>query len=56
MQLGRISAGLQRPQPKTVSTAPAPINPVKPGGTAAKRVDDMNYDEYAAARRAGKVK
>lgn len=53
MQLGRISAGLQRPQPKTVSTAPAPINPVKPGGTAAKDPSKMSFKEFKAWREAG---
>ena len=52
-ELGKIAAGLQIPQPKIASNAPAPINPVRPGGTAAKRAEDMSTAEFAALRATG---
>lgn len=52
-ELGRIEATLNAPQPKTKSSAPAPISPVNPTGTAAKNPEDMSVQEWAAARAKG---
>jgi hypothetical protein len=52
-ELGKIAAGLQIPQPKIASNAPAPINPVRPGGTAAKDISKMSGADYIAARASG---
>jgi hypothetical protein len=55
-ELGRIAARMNIPQPKIASNAPAPINPVRPGGTATKRIEDMSQAEYEAARKTGALK
>ena len=52
-ELGKIAAGLQIPRPKLASNTPAPINPVRPGGTATKDISKMTGAEYIAARAAG---
>lgn len=52
-ELGRIAASLAGPQPKLTSTAPAPINPVRPSGTAGKDPAKMSGAEYIAARASG---
>ena len=54
-ELGRIEAALQVPKPKIQSTAPAPINPVRPGGTSDKSWRDMTPKEFAAFRAAGGI-
>lgn len=53
--LGKIAAGLQIPQPKIVSNAPPPINPVKPSGASGKSWSDMSASEYAAFRASGGI-
>lgn len=55
MHLGSIQARLARPAPRTVTTAPDPINPVKATGTASKAPAKMTMAEYRAAREAGKL-
>ena len=52
-ELGRIEASLSAPKPKLQSSAPAPISPVNPTGTAAKNPEDMTVQEWAAARAKG---
>lgn len=52
-ELGRIAAGLAMPQPKLASSAPAPINPVRPSGTASKNPETMSAKEFDEWRRAG---
>lgn len=52
-ELGKIAAQLQIPQPKIASNTPAPINPVKPTGSAGKDPSKMSASEYAAWRTAG---
>jgi len=52
VELGALRERILTPQRPTTSRAPAPITPVKGGNTpAAKSLDDMSMDEYAAARR-----
>jgi hypothetical protein len=53
-ELGKIEATLTAPAPK-ISKAPPPINPVRPNGTAVKRLEDMTASEYAAFRARGGV-
>lgn len=52
-ELGRLEASLSSPQPKLQSSAPAPITPVKGGGTAARSPESMNFKEFKAYREAG---
>jgi len=52
-ELGRLEARLTLPQPKTQSTAPAPISPVKATGTATRDPARMSANEYRAWREAG---
>lgn len=54
--LGRIEASLSRPRPKTETSAPSPITPVKPVGTAVKDPSNMSYAEYKAARQSGAIR
>lgn len=55
--LGMLEAQLtSAPQVKTVSTAPPPVNPVRPKATATLDASKMSMDEYIAARRAGKIR
>ena len=54
--IGRIEQQVSAPQPKTVSTAPQPISPVKPKATPVLDPSKMPYDEYVAARKAGKLR
>ena len=46
--LGRLEAQLSAPKPKTVSTAPDPITPVRGKATASKDPGDMTPSEYRA--------
>lgn len=55
-QIGRIEASLSAPKPKTVTDAPAPINPVRGQSSATRDPEKMSYEEYRAARAAGKIK
>lgn len=52
-ELGRLEASLSAPQPKLQSSAPAPISPVKGGGTASKSPETMSFKEFKAFRDAG---
>ncbi|MFV1627949.1 hypothetical protein [Phaeobacter sp. JH203A] len=45
----------QSPRPRTTTTAPDPVNPIRPKATAAKKAEDMSMAEYMAARKAGKI-
>ena len=52
-ELGRLEASLTAPKPKLQSSAPAPISPVKGGGTASKSPENMSFAEFKAYRDAG---
>lgn len=54
--VGRLEAQVSAPKPKPTSSAPDPITPVKGKATALKNPDEMTYQEYEAARKAGKIK
>jgi hypothetical protein len=55
--LGMLEAQLgSAPQVKTVSTAPPPVNPVRPKATATLDASKMSMDDYIAARKAGKIR
>lgn len=54
--LGRLEASLSAPAPRTSPTTPEPIAPVRGNARASLNPDNMSMDEYAAARRAGKLK
>ena len=45
----------QTPKPRTTTTAPDPVTPIRPKATAAKKAEDMSMAEYMAARKAGKI-
>lgn len=51
--IGRIEQQVSAPQPKTVSTAPAPINPVRPKASASKDPGDMSPAEYRKWKQSG---
>lgn len=53
MEIGRIAASLAIPKPRTATSAPSPINPLKGGGSGTKSPEDMDAAEFAAWRRAG---
>ncbi|MGB1215822.1 MAG: hypothetical protein ACPG4X_20810 [Pikeienuella sp.] len=53
--IGRIEAGITTPKPRTQSTAPDPISPVKPKATGTKDPGKMSMAEYKKAREAGKI-
>ena len=53
--IGKIEAQVSAPKPKTTSTAPEPINPIKGKATAAKDPAKMSMAEYEAARKSGKL-
>lgn len=55
MAIGRLEATVSTPKPRTVSSAPEPVKPVKAKATATKAVEEMSMSEYAAARKAGKI-
>lgn len=50
---GRLEAQLSAPKPKTTSTAPAPINPVRGKATASKDPASMSAAEFKAWRDKG---
>lgn len=52
-ELGRLEASLSAPKPKYQSSAPAPISPVKGGGTVGKAPESMSYKEFKVYRDAG---
>jgi len=51
--IGRIEATLSAPRPKTTTTAPAPINPVRPQAAAVSDPTKMTATEYAEWRAKG---
>lgn len=51
--IGRLEATVSAPKPKTVSTAPAPISPVKGGAPAGTAPENMSVDQYRKWRQAG---
>lgn len=50
---GRLEAQVSAPKPKPVSTAPAPITPVRPKATPVKDPEKMSPSEYRAWRDSG---
>lgn len=52
-ELGKLEARLVANPPKIASTAPPPINPVRPGGAPVHDPAKMSASEYAAWRSAG---
>lgn len=56
MELGRIEAGLSRPKPRTQTTAPEPVTPVRGTARATPDPAQMSYEEYKAARMSGKIR
>lgn len=52
-ELGRIEARLTLPKPNLETKAPAPIAPVRPGGTATKDPAKMSASEWRAWRESG---
>lgn len=55
-ELGRLEATLSLPKPNLQSSAPDPVNPVKPKPTGQKPPSKMSFEEYRAARMAGKIR
>lgn len=53
--IGRIEARLTTPQPRLNTEAPEPIKPIKGKATASKDPAKMSFEEYKAAREAGKI-
>lgn len=53
MELARIEAGLQAPQPRQKTNAPEPIKPVRGNAAPTKDPAKMSTDEYRAWRQAG---
>lgn len=56
MWLGRMEARLSLPKPKLQSDAPDPVSPVRPKPSGLKSPEKMSFEEYAAARKAGKIR
>ena len=54
--MGRIEQMVSAPPPKTVSTAPQPISPVRAKATPVIDPAKMSMDEYIAARKSGKIR
>jgi hypothetical protein len=54
--IGRIEATLTLPRPRTQSSAPPPVTPVKAGAAATPDPAKMSYAEYVAARKAGRIR
>ena len=52
-ELGRISAALTAPKPKTITQAPTPIKPVSPRGSAQRDPAKMSMAEYREWRAKG---
>ena len=55
-ELGRIEATVSLPKPKTNSTTPDPVTPVKPKPSGVKDPAKMSFAEYEAARRTGQIR
>lgn len=53
MAFGRLEATISRPQPRTQTKAPDPVNPVKAKATAGKDPENMTADEYSKWRESG---
>jgi hypothetical protein len=53
--IGRLEAGLSQPKPRTATQAPSPISPLRGTVGAARDPASMSYEEYKAARKAGKL-
>lgn len=51
--IGRIEASMMAPKPRTETSAPTPISPVRATGAATKDPAKMTVDEYRAWRQAG---
>jgi hypothetical protein len=51
--LGRIEATLTMPKPRTSTTAPPPVSPVRGGASAARDPAKMSYLEFKAYRESG---
>jgi hypothetical protein len=54
--IGRIEATVSLPKPRTQTTAPAPIAPVKAGAGARPDPSRMSYAEYVEARKTGRLR
>lgn len=55
-QLGIIEARLSLPQPNLQPSAPDPVSPVRPKPSGLKDPAKMSFEEYRAARKAGKIR
>ena len=53
IEIGRISASLSVPPPKTKTNAPPPINPVQGSGSPAPNTDKMTPQQWREFREAG---
>lgn len=51
--IGRIEASLSQPKPRTQTTAPDPINPVRGSAGASRDPAKMNFKEFKAYRESG---
>jgi hypothetical protein len=54
--IGRLERDLSRPQPKTQTSAPQPINPVRGSSSATPNPEKMTMQQYIEARRSGKLR
>lgn len=54
-ELGRLEGRISMPKPRTQSSAPDPITPVKPKAAASIDPDKMSMAEYRKARAEGKI-
>lgn len=52
-ELGRLEATIALPKPRTATSAPAPISPVRGKGGASRDLASMSAPEFAAYRAAG---
>lgn len=56
IEIGRLSATVSLPKPKTLSQAPEPVKPVGGGGEPAKvDPDKLSIDDWMEKRRAGEI-
>lgn len=54
--IGRIEAQLSLPKPRTQTTAPPPVTPVKAGAAPRPDPANMSYAEYVEARKSGRLR
>lgn len=54
--LGRLEAQVSAPKPKTVSTAPDPVSPIKGKAAPNRKAEEMSYQEFRKARMSGALK